>query len=453
MSRMKGKVVLITGVGTNNVGFMTAREFGKAGSRLVLANINEESLKQAADSFKQDGVEIYTYTVDVSDKKQVEAMASDVIKKFGRIDVLINNAGIGHTAEFIATDYHTWERLFNVNFWGPMYHIYAFLPHMIKRGDGHIVNISTGQAYFWMPTWGAYTTSKLALGAFSEILHYELRDFGITVTTVYPFLIRNTEFYKDKDMKLVSWGLKMFMKCLPFYSNTPEAVGKKIYKAVVRKKRIERVHYTNWIGKYIYSNISLVYNTGSRMAYQVLGRPPEQLGGKKMRWSRTRRFITMLDERRVGFEIDEIMTGKHEFEKGFGSSGKKFMEFRGTWGPKHISQFLNPKSNKFCMSELEGTVTIEELCADVPMKGTLTLSYFREHKLLYIFDFSVDSKKYHFVGEKVNVRLWRFWELPKTHTICYGKLTLKDTGELVSKSITHFRLRTSLRFIKSFRLA
>ncbi len=430
---------------------MTAREFGKAGSRLILADINEESLKKAADSLKQNGVEVYIYTVDVSNKKQVEAMASDVIKKFGRVDVLINNAGIGHTGEFIATDYHTWERLYNVNFWGPMYHIYTFLPHMVKRGDGHIVNVSTGQAYFRLPTWGVYASPKLALGAFSEILHYELRDFGITVTTVYPFMIRNTEFYKDT--KLASWGLKMFMKYLPFYSSTPEAVGKKIYKAVVRKKRIEGVHYINWIGKYIYSNISFVYDTVSRMSYQVLGRPPEQLGGKKKRWSRTRRFVTMLDERRVGFNIDEIMTGEHEFEKGFGSPGKKFMEFHATWGPKRISEFLNPKSNKFCMSEMEGTVTIEGLCTDVPMKGTMELSYFREHKIRYIFDFSVDGVNYHFVGEKVNVHLWRFWALPKTHTICYGKLTLASAGELVSKSITHFRFRTSLAFMRSFRLA
>jgi NAD(P)-dependent dehydrogenase (short-subunit alcohol dehydrogenase family) len=451
MSQMKGKIVLITGVGAGNVGFMTAREFGRAGSKLIITNVNEETLKQAAEALAKDNVEVHTYVIDVSNKEQVEAMASDVIKKFGRVDILINNAGVGHTGEFIVTDYRIWERLFNVNFWGQMYHIYAFLPHMIKRGDGQIVNVSTGQAYFRIPTWGAYTTSKIALGAFSEILHYELRDFGITVTTVYPFMIRNTEFYKD--MKARSWGIKMFMKYLHLYSSTPEAVGKKIYKAAVKKKRVERIYYLNWIGKYIHFNIPFVYNTVSQIAYQVLGRPPEQLGGKKMRWSRTRRLATMLDERRVGFEIDEIMTGEHEFEKGFGPSGKKSMEFRATWGPKHISQFFNPRSNKFCVGELEGTVTIEGLCTDVPIRGTLTLSYFREHKLRYIFDFSVNSKGYHFVGEKINVRLWRFWELPKTHTTCYGKLTLADTSELVSKSITYFRFRTSLRFIRSFRLA
>ena len=196
-----------------------------------------------------------------------------------------------------------------------------------------------------------------------------------------------------------------------------------------------------------------MYNIVSRITYQLLGRPPEQFGGKKMRWSRTRRFVAMLDERRLGFEMDEVMTGEHEFEKGFGPSGKKFMEFRATWGPKRISRFLNPRSDKFCISELEGTVTIEGLCADIPMKGTLELSYFKEHKLRYTFDFSVDGKDYHFIGEKVDVRLWCFWALPRTHTTCYGKLTLADTGELVSKSITYFRFRTSLAFMRSFRLA
>lgn len=448
MSDMNGKVVLITG-GAKGIGFVAAREFAKAGSTVVLTDIEGELLEKAADSIRQTGAEVHTYVVDVSDRTQVEEMANDVMEKLGRVDVLINNAGVGHTREFIDMDYKTWETLIGVNFWGPMYHIYAFLPHMIERGEGHIVNVSSGQVYFRLPTWGAYATSKSALGAFSETLHYELEELGIKVTTVYPFMVRDTGFYLDVDAK--TWGTKMAMLFLPYYSNKPETVGRKIYKAVVKGKRVERVHLFNWVGIYMHF-LPFVHDIVSRITYRFLGRPPEHFGGKKST-GRIRSFMRMTEERRIGFKMDEIMTGEHEFETGFGAPGKKFIEFRATWGPKHISPFLNPLSDSFCVCELDGTVTIEGLCEDAPMKGTLELKYFDEHKLRYTFDFSSNGTDYHFVGEKVDVRLWRFWDLPKTHTICYGELTVADTGELVSKSITHFRLRTMPGFLISCRLA
>jgi short-subunit dehydrogenase len=135
----------------------------------------------------------------------------------------------------------------NVNFWGPLYHVYAFLPQMMARHGGQIVNISSGQAFFRLPTWGAYAAIKAALGVFSEVLHFELRRHGIRVTTVYPFMV-NTPFYADITGDTVAGRLSM--KLLPYYSMTPERVGRVIFNAVKRKKRVEFVSIFNDIGFY-----------------------------------------------------------------------------------------------------------------------------------------------------------------------------------------------------------
>ncbi|MCZ7584648.1 MAG: hypothetical protein M5R36_15660 [Deltaproteobacteria bacterium] len=98
-----------------------------------------------------------------------------------------------------------------------------------------------------MPTWGAYAAIKLAIGAVSEILHYEVRKHGVRVTTVYPFMV-NTGFYDD--VKADTFGQKWSMRLLPYYSMTPEKVGRMVFRAAERGKRVEMVHPFNYVGFY-----------------------------------------------------------------------------------------------------------------------------------------------------------------------------------------------------------
>lgn len=158
----------------------------------------------------------------------------------------------------------------------------------------------------------------------------------------------------------------------------------------------------------------------------------------------------MIKERRVGFVMDEVMTGDHEFEPEFGEPGRRPMEFRSTWGPRRLSEWLNPLGDKFLWQELTGAITVDGLCANVPATGSLELKYFTEHILRYKLNFEVGGTAYEFVGEKVNIRPWN---LPVSHTTCYGVLTEVETGRLVSKSVTHFRLKTAPAFLASFRFA
>ena len=151
----------------------------------------------------------------------------------------------------------------------------------------------------------------------------------------------------------------------------------------------------------------------------------------------------------LGFQLDELMIGSHRFEPDFGPPEDHPMEFHVTWGPKHIRPWLNPYSKDFLHQDLEGHVTIGGLCDSVPCKGTLELNYFGEHRIRYVFDFQVDGKEYQYVGEKVNIQPWN---LPVSHTTCYGVVTEKESGRLVSKSVLFFRLSTALSFLTSFRL-
>ncbi|MFH2100268.1 MAG: SDR family oxidoreductase, partial [Pseudomonadota bacterium] len=197
MADMKGKRVLITGA-AHGIGRSLCDQFAKEGCILVMTDITAEALEKAADELRTGGIKVHSFVVDVSKQTQVEKLAADVVKELGGLDILINNAGIGHNGEIVETPLATWKKLMDVNFWGPLYHIYAFLPHMIRQGSGQIVNVSSGQAFFRLPTWGPYAIIKLALGAFSELLRIELRKFGIQVTTVYPYMV-NTGFYKDVE--------------------------------------------------------------------------------------------------------------------------------------------------------------------------------------------------------------------------------------------------------------
>ena len=151
-----------------------------------------------------------------------------------------------------------------------------------------------------------------------------------------------------------------------------------------------------------------------------------------------------------GFWMDEVMTGDHEFEPGCGPKGKHFFEFRGTWGTNNFKEWLDSSSDKFMINDLKGKVTVGGLCKDIPLKGRLELKYFSENKIIYIFDFKYKNKTYHYIGEKVNIHLWN---LPVAHTTCFGVLTNKKTGKLISRSLTHFRILSAPSFLASLRLA
>ncbi len=151
----------------------------------------------------------------------------------------------------------------------------------------------------------------------------------------------------------------------------------------------------------------------------------------------------------LGFKLDEIMTGTHNFVSQNEKEGELPINFSVTWGNKSLLKFLNPFSEEFFHSELKGFITVGGLVEKANCTGTLSLLYFTERKIRYEFSFKDDSgKQYQYIGEKVNI--WP-WNLHKTHVTCYGSVMESKTGKTISKSIVYFPLRETLAFILSFR--
>ncbi|MCH2045491.1 MAG: SDR family oxidoreductase [Saprospiraceae bacterium] len=451
--KFEGKYVLITGA-AQGIGFHTAMQFAKAGANLILADINKEKLEAATEQLSNLSIDVLMYEVNVADKDEVQGMAKDIIEKIGRLDILINNAGVGYHGEMEDMTLSEWKRLIDVNLWGPLYHIYAFLPLMKKQGFGQIVNISSGQSFFRLPTWGAYASVKLALGVISEVLHYELKSYNIRLTTVYPYMV-NTGFYND--VKTQGIGARLSMMLLPLYAQKPERVAKIIFRATQRKKRVEMVNILNSFAKYARSIAPVAHFMDTTTNFLLGKRKKKVIREPKTSVQAYLQGITyqMLSfvqryTGNLGFRIEEIMSGEHEFEPDFGNPGKRAMEFTVRWGPNSFLDWINPMGESFLVNDLSGTVSIEGLCQDAPCSGTLELKYFDEQKIIYTFEFQVDGVLYVFRGEKRDIYPWN---LSTSHTCCFGELSRKESGDLISTSVTHFHLNTLPSFLASFQLS
>jgi len=265
---MKDKRVLITGA-ASGIGFCLAEEFLRAGATVIITDKDRDRLSEARKELETMFLKtVYNYRCDVEFVKDIQMVRAHIEDEWGGIDVLINNAGMACNKEMADMDHYEWRRLVNVNLLGPIYHINEFLPGMIEQGSGHIVNVSSGQAFFRLPTWGAYATTKVALGAMSELLSFELAKHGVKVSTVYPFMV-DTPFYKGVEGD--TFAARMSMKLIPYYSNTPQSVAKKILRAVEKNKRVEMINPINRIG-FVMRSLPPVADSVSWLTNKLLAR-------------------------------------------------------------------------------------------------------------------------------------------------------------------------------------
>lgn len=185
METLLGKTVLITGA-ASGIGRETALAFAEEGCRLALWDIDGAGLRESVRSLEERGVECACYQVDVSDFEQVEKRAAQTLLDLGGVDVLVNNAGVCIVADIVDTPIEDWNWIVGVNLMGAVHTIHCFLPRMIDRGSGHIVNVSSGAGLFALAALGAYSTTKFALVGLSEALRQEVREHSIGVTAVCP---------------------------------------------------------------------------------------------------------------------------------------------------------------------------------------------------------------------------------------------------------------------------
>lgn len=176
------RVVLITGA-SSGIGAAAARVFAQAGARLVLAARSREPLQRLAARLPGQPLVL---TADVSDPAQCRALVEQTIAAYGRLDILINNAGVGLAGPVADLDPHDLQRALAVDTFGPLVLIQAALPWMRAQGRGQIINVSTVLAAQTLPYLGGYAAAKAALERLSEALRMELRGSGVAVTVLRP---------------------------------------------------------------------------------------------------------------------------------------------------------------------------------------------------------------------------------------------------------------------------
>jgi NAD(P)-dependent dehydrogenase (short-subunit alcohol dehydrogenase family) len=187
-----GQVAVVTGA-AQGLGRALAAGLIDCGVSVVLADTATERLQTTAEEFTAHGGRALPVITDVSDAAAVDALAFRTFEHFGRVDMVVNNAGIGSgDGPLWQTDSQDWQRVVGVNLLGVVHGIQAFVPHMVRAGAGHVVNIASLSGLIAMPFAGAYCASKHAVVAISETLHSELEVMGlpIGVTVACPGLVR-----------------------------------------------------------------------------------------------------------------------------------------------------------------------------------------------------------------------------------------------------------------------
>jgi short-subunit dehydrogenase len=172
--------------------------------------VREDRLQEVKAQLEAGGHQASTFPVDVSDPVRMEGFAQEVIAAKGRVDVLINNAGVGMGGELKDTSLADFRWLMGINFWGVVHGVHFFLPAMIERRSGHIVNIASLNGLAPFPFDGPYNASKFGVIGYSETLRAELARFKIGVTAVCPGLI-NTNLMNDGRYDCVNETTRSFL--------------------------------------------------------------------------------------------------------------------------------------------------------------------------------------------------------------------------------------------------
>lgn len=198
MDELNGKVAVITG-GASGIGLAMAEAFGAEGMKLVVADIQDDALERAVASLKARGFEAIGVKTDVSKYDAVEAHAQAAIAAYGKVHVVCNNAGVSITGPIWALSLDDWRWVYDVNFWGVVHGIKAFVPILMRQGEpAHIVNTASEAGFIGIGDHAPYASSKAAVVSASLALYMELAAWntGIGVSVVCPGMV-DTQIHRS----------------------------------------------------------------------------------------------------------------------------------------------------------------------------------------------------------------------------------------------------------------
>jgi len=230
---LAGKVVLIAG-GSRGFGLVLARNLAQKGAKLAICARSADDLELARQELEARGAEVIAMTVDVTVNEEVKAMIRDIIRHYGRIDVLVNNAGIIQVGPQQLMGVEEYQVAMQTNFWAQLYAIQAVVPHFMNRRRGRIVNITSIGGKLAIPHLLPYTASKFASVGLSEGMHAELKKHNIHVTTVIPNLMRTgspiNAVIKGDHEKEYAWFKHAGAN--PVFSQDPDKTARRVIQAI-----------------------------------------------------------------------------------------------------------------------------------------------------------------------------------------------------------------------------
>lgn len=266
MKSLKGKVVVITGGGGTGMGNALVNEFAKAGAHVATCDI--ANLKKTEKEISQYSVEKYFEKVDVGNMAELESFANNVITKFGKVDILINNAGIAlGEKNFGEVTFADFEKITNINYWGVVRLTQLFYPYLLKSPEAAIASTSSVYGFVGTPYCVPYCTTKFAVRGFSEALRTEHKIRGIknvSVHCIHPGAVK-TAIQQNTDYKAAN--ADAFQKLLET-GVTSEDAAKTIIKGIMKNKPrilVSEAYQYDWISRLFPNSYYRILSLGMRL--------------------------------------------------------------------------------------------------------------------------------------------------------------------------------------------
>ncbi|MBY3156417.1 SDR family oxidoreductase [Rhizobium leguminosarum] len=215
---IENKVVVITGA-SSGLGEATARHLAERGASVVLGARRSDRIAKLAEELTAKGYKARAVQTDVTDQHQVKTLVDTAVNAFGRIDVMLNNAGLMPLAPLERLKVDEWDRMIDVNIKGVLYGIAAALPHMKAQKSGHIINVSSVYGHVVDPGAAVYCATKFAVRALSEGLRKEVKPYNIRTTIISPGAV-STELLEHISEKDIQVGTKEFVSKIAISADT-----------------------------------------------------------------------------------------------------------------------------------------------------------------------------------------------------------------------------------------